>query len=131
MGGTYWEQALHISSHILRLALLRLFADAGMCSGDWLSLVEIGDRWAATGLRAADLRTAVKDMIEAGDLVSSERDGLVGFSLAGWAARSLYQPDGELQTASMDDENTLFNARYRPREGSDPGLRRRHEDDDA
>ena len=122
---------MYISSHILRLALLRLLADAGMCGGDWLGFVEIGDRWRETGLRAADLRTAVDDLVESGDLVGSERDGLLGYSLGGWALRSLYQPDGELQSAAVNDETTLFNARFRPRKGSDQGLRRRLDDEDG
>lgn len=108
--------------------MLRLFAESGACAGDWMSFVEIGDRWTDTGLRAADLRDAVNELVDSGDLVASERDDQLGFSLGGWALRSLYQPDGELQLASLDDETTLFNARYRPRRGSDPGLRRRRED---
>ena len=119
---------VHISSHILRLALLRLFAEAGACAGNWMSFVELGERWVDTGLRTDDLRTAVDDLAESGDLIPSERDSLLGFSLSGWALRSLAQPDGELQQASPEDEATLFNARYRARHGSDPTLRRRLED---
>ena len=119
---------MHISSHILRLGLLRLFAEAGVCAGDWISFVEIGDRWVDTGLRAADLRSAVNDLVESGDLLASERDNLLGYSLGGWALRSLYQPDGELQQASSDDQTILSDARYRARHGSDPGLRRRLDD---
>ncbi|HWY25787.1 MAG TPA: hypothetical protein VNX47_12760 [Nevskia sp.] len=93
-----------------------------------MSFVELGERWVDTGLRTDDLRTAVDDLAESGDLIPSERDSLLGFSLSGWALRSLAQPDGELQQASPEDEATLFNARYRVRDGSNPALRRRLED---
>jgi hypothetical protein len=121
---------MQILSHILRLALLRVLADAGMHAGDWLSFVEIGDYWRDTGLRAADLRKAVNDLVDSGDLVASDRDGLLGYSLGGWARHSLHQPDGELQQASDADKELLLNARFRPRAGTDPGLRRRDEDQD-
>jgi hypothetical protein len=119
---------MHISSHILRLALLRVLSDAGMLADDWKSFVEIGDHWRDTGLRAADLRTAVNELVESGDLVGSERDGLLGYTLGGWARHSLHKPDGELELASAADREMLLNIRFRPRAGTDSGLRRRGED---
>jgi hypothetical protein len=119
---------MHLTSHLLRLALLRVLADVGVQPGDWLSFVEIGDHWHDTGLRAADLREAVNALVESGDLVASERDSLLGYSLGGWARHSLYKPDGELQLASAADLELLLDARFRPRAGTDPGLRRRNDD---
>ena len=119
---------MHVSSHILRLALLRIFAEAGVRAGNCLSFVEIGERWTNSGLRAADLRNATRDLVESGDLISLERNSALVFALSEWAYRALYQPDGELQLTTPDDEATLFNARYRPRSGYDPNLRRRMED---
>lgn len=120
--------SMHISSHILRLALLRLFAEAGARAGDWLSFAELGERWVETGLRTADLRTAVNDMMEAGDLVSSEHEGNPGFALSHGGYRAVMEPNGDLQRASPDDDTTLLNARFRPRRGQDLGLRRRLDD---
>ena len=120
---------MHVSSHILRLALLRVLADAGVQAADWTSFVEIGDHWRDTGLRTADLRAAVQELVESGDLVASEREGLLGYTLGGWARHSLYQPDGELELASAADQQMLLDARFRPRAGIDPGLRRRDEDE--
>jgi hypothetical protein len=119
---------VHISSHILRLALLRVLADAGMLPGDWMSFVRIGEHWRDTGLRATDLRSAVSELQNSGDLVPSERENQLGYSLGGWARHGLNQPDGELQTASTDDQALLLNMRFRLRGGFDPGLRRRNED---
>lgn len=120
---------VHISSHILRLALLRVFAEAGVRQDDCLSFVEIGERWLTTGLRASDLRAAVQDLVESGDLISKEQDNMLVFALSVWAHRGLYQPDGELQLATPEDEAILFDARYRPRIGYVVGLRRRAEDE--
>ncbi len=108
--------------------MLRLFAEAGVHAGDTLTFVEIGERWVQTGLRASDLRNALQNMVESGDIVSTERDHALRFGLSNWAFRSLHAPDGELQTATPEDETELFNARYRPRSGPDAGLRRRAED---
>jgi len=119
---------MHISSHLLRLALLRLYAEAGVRAGDWLSFVELGERWSETGLRATDLRAAVDDMVEGGDLLASEREHMLGFALSASAYRAMMEPGGLLQNTSLDDDTTLLNARFRPRKGMDTGLRRRLED---
>jgi hypothetical protein len=119
---------MHISSHLLRLALLRLYAEAGVRAGDWLSFVELGERWTETGLRATDLRAAVNDMVESGDLIASEHEHLLGFALSRSAYHAMMEPGGPLQSVSLDDDTTLLNARFRPRKGLDTGLRRRFED---
>ena len=67
-------------------------------------------------------------MIDGGDLVRSERDGMLCFALSHGAYLELNRPDGELQTATSEDEATLFDARYRARGGQDANLRRRAED---
>jgi hypothetical protein len=119
---------MHISSHILRLALLRIFADAGSRAGDCLSFAAITKGWADTGLRESDLRAAVRDLVESGDLVRAERDGTPGLALSAGGYHAVSQPDGELQGASIADDTTLFEVRYRARGGADPGLRRRAND---
>ncbi|HZR35005.1 MAG TPA: hypothetical protein VFA75_06485 [Nevskia sp.] len=119
---------MHISSHILRLALLRLYAEAGVRAGDWLSFVELGERWTETGLRATDLRSAVDHMVEGGDLVASEREDQLGFALSAGGYRAMMEPGGPLQNTSLADDTTLLNARFRPHRGLDTGLRRRQDD---
>lgn len=119
---------MHITSHILRLALLRLVAEAGMRSGDSLSFVDLRERWLQTGLRASDLRAVLKEMVEGGDLLRGERDGTLCFVLSEGACRELHRPDGELNSATSEDQATLFEARYRVREGQGENLRRREDD---
>jgi len=120
---------VYITSHILRLALLRLLAEAGMRTGDSLSFVELRERWLQTGLRGSDLRVVLKDMVDSGDLLRGERDGTLCFSLSEGAYRELNRPDGELQTATPEDQETLFEARYRAREGHEANERHRRADD--
>lgn len=119
---------MHISSQTLRLALLRIFADAEARAGDCLPFPEIACSWAATGLRDSDLRVAVHEMLESGDLLSMERHGALGLALSAAAYQWLNRPDGELQAASLSEKAALVNAHYRPRPGVDHGLRRRSED---
>ncbi len=119
---------MYVTSHILRLALLRILAEAGMRAGDSLSFVDLRERWLQTGLRAADLRAVLKEMVDGGDLLRDERDGSLCFTLSAGAYRELNRPDGELQTASSEDETTLFEARYRARSGEGANRKRRAED---
>jgi hypothetical protein len=119
---------MHISSHLLRLALLRVFAEAGVRAGDWLSFSEMGERWRITGLRASDLLAATRDLEESGDLIKMERDRALLFTLSESAHRDLGRHDGELQKVSSEDQSDLFDASYRPRTGHSPSLRRRVED---
>ncbi len=119
---------MHISSHTLRLALLRIFADSGARAGDCLAFPEIACAWAETGLRDSDLRVAVHELLESGDLLSMERHDALGLALTAAAHQGLYRPDGELQLAALEEKAALFNAQYRRRPGPDPGLRRRTED---
>jgi len=108
--------------------MLRLYAEAGVRAGDWLSFVELGERWAETGLRATDLRNAVNDMVESGDLLASEHEHQLGFALSEGGYRAMMEPGGPLQNTSLDDDTILLNARFRPRKGLDTGQRRRVED---
>lgn len=119
---------MHVSSQTLRLALLRIFADAGARAGDWLAFPEVACAWSATGLRDSDLRVAVHEMLESGDLLSLERDNALGLTLSWAQYQRLYRHDGELQLATTEERTNLFNARYRPHRGTDAGLRRRSED---
>ena len=120
---------MHISSHTLRFALLRVFADTGARSGDCLTFPEIACGWAATGLRDSDLRVAVNEMLESGDLVSLQRNGALGLALSATMYQRLYRQQNEdAYLATADERSSLFNARYRPQRRADPGLRRRSED---
>lgn len=119
---------MHISPQILRLALLRLFAEASADAGDKLSFGRISALWPQTGLRTADLRDAVRELLDSGDLVGSGGDEALSLSLSPAAARGLREPYGELQLASFEDEATLFMARHRERGGEAAGLQRRAQD---
>jgi len=119
---------MQISSQTLRLALLKLFAEAGAQAADGLAFLEMARSWSATGLRDSDLRVAVHELLESGDLTSEERDDTLCFALSAAARDKLMRPDGELQLANFETEAALFLARYRDRSGYDPMLRRRTED---
>jgi hypothetical protein len=122
---------MHITSHHLRLALLRLVAEAGMRAGDRLSFAQLCERWLETGLRASDLRAVLHDMVEGGDLLRDEHDGTLSFVLSQCAYRELHRPDGELNRASPADDALLFEVRYRARQGRGENLMRREGDQAA
>lgn len=119
---------MYITSHTLRLALLRILAEAGMRAGDSLSLVTLRERWLQTGLRASDLPAVLQDMVDGGDLLRSERDDGLRYALSACAYGELHRPDGELSRATAEDLATLFEARYRGRGGEDENLKRREAD---
>jgi len=118
----------HITSHILRLALLRIFADADIGAGDRLDFTQISARWPQTGLRNSDLRDAVRELLDSGDLVGSGHSETLSLALSPAARRGLAEPYGELHMASFDDEATLFMARHRHRDERAPQQRQRAED---
>lgn len=108
---------MHISPKVLRLSLLRLFAEAAVGPDGALSFAEVSMRWPQTGLRGSDLRDAVRELLDSGDLqASGEDDGLhLHLNLSPEALRGLREPYGELHLATFDDEATLFMARHRMR----------------
>ena len=119
---------MHISSHILRLALLRIFADAGVGAGDSLSFPQISRRWPHTGLRDSDLRDAVRELLDSGELVGSGQDETLNLTLSPEALRTLREPYGVLRLATFEDEATLFMAKHRYPSGRAPEQRQRMTD---
>lgn len=116
---------MHISSQILRLALLRIFTEAGVSAGTSLSITQLSARWPETGLRTADLRDAVRELMDSGDLIGAGRSETLTLSLSPQGLRGLREPFGEMQTASFEEEATLFMAKHRGRGGSAPSQERR------
>lgn len=108
---------MHISPKVLRLSLLRLFAEAAVGPDGCLSFAEISMRWPQTGLRGSDLRDAVRELVDSGDLRATGQDDGLRLSLSPEALRGLREPYGELHLASFEEEATLFMARHRPRQG--------------
>jgi hypothetical protein len=119
---------MQISPRILRLSLLRLFADAGAGVSGALSFAELSARWPQTGLRDSDLRDAVRELVDSGDLVASGEGEGLSLALGAAALRSLREPYGELQLASFEDEATMFIARNRKRPGAPAEPARRSAD---
>ncbi len=72
---------MYVSSHTLRQALLRIFTEAVANPGESLSFSEIARTWSRTGLRDLDLRIAVRELVESGDLHPLQRNGTLGFTL--------------------------------------------------
>ena len=119
---------MHISPKVLRLSLLRLFAEAAVGPEGCLSFAEVNMRWPHTGLRDSDLRDAVRELVDSGDLLASGEDDGLHLSLSPLALRGLREPYGELHLATFEDEATLFMARHRPRPGQPGEAARRRAD---
>jgi hypothetical protein len=122
---------MHISSHTLRSALLRIFADAGARAREGLSFTEIARDWGRTGLRDSDLRAAIHELMEGGELLSLERDGALSFALAGgagWMPDFGYGPEPGLQPAAIGDEARTVAAWRQSGLLADAVLRYRRED---
>jgi hypothetical protein len=119
---------MHISPKVLRLSLLRLFADAAVGPEGCLSFAEVSMRWPQTGLRGDDLRDAVRELLDSGDLLASGEDDGLHLSLSPEALRGLREPYGELHLATFEDEAALFMARHRVRGNVPPDPLRRARD---
>ena len=105
---------MYVPSHTLRLALLRVFTEAGERAGDGLSFPEMVRSWARTGLRDYDLRVAVRELLESGDLRSMQRNGVLGFALSTAVQHGQHRPDGKMQFGMAPGEPALSNAHYQP-----------------
>lgn len=113
---------MQISPQILRLALLRVFAEA---ESERLEFAQVSSLWPRTGLRQSDLRDAVRELLDSGDLLGSGADDTLQLALSPQGLGALREPYGELQVASFDDEAALFMARHRERAAQMEGMRRR------
>ncbi|HZR34995.1 MAG TPA: hypothetical protein VFA75_06435 [Nevskia sp.] len=119
---------MHISPQILRLALLRLFADASLSPGDRMDFTRLSALWPQTGLRTSDLRDAVRELLDSGELVGSGEGETLTLSLSPAGRCALSEPYGEVQMASFDDEATLFMAQHRHKAPRPPEERQRAAD---
>jgi hypothetical protein len=96
---------MQIASTTLRLALLKVFVDAGAKPGSWLAYPDIDTAWRRTGLRGDDLRDAVHQMLEGGELLAAQRGGVLSLALSGELVRGLgQQPGVELRLATLDED---------------------------
>lgn len=118
---------MFVDSRTLRLALLKIFTQS-RTPGAWRSYSEVADAWRHTGLRGSDLRDAVHEMMEGGELLSSERDGALSLTLSPVLLQSLMQPEACLRLGTLDEEITLLDALFRGSPGPDMGIRRRTAD---
>lgn len=101
---------------------------SGVSAGNWLRYSDVAAAWQRTGLRGADLRDAVHELLEAGALLASSRDGVLSLSLSDSVYARLRGAEADLQLATVEDEATLLETMLRGSAGSDPGLRRRAND---
>jgi hypothetical protein len=95
---------MQIASSTLRLALLKVFIDAGARPGSWLAYPDVDSAWRRTGLRGDDLRDAVHQMLEGGELLAGHRDGVLSLALSGELVRGLAQAGTELRLATLDED---------------------------
>lgn len=98
---------MYVSSHTLRLELLRIFAGAGSRAREGLGFTEIARQWAYTGLRDSDLRAAIHELMEGGELLSRQHDGVLSFALRNGAGLEpvAYGQELALQHATADGED--------------------------
>jgi hypothetical protein len=95
---------MQIASATLRTALLRVFGDAGARAGAWLAYHEVAAAWRGTGLRGDDLRDAVHQMLEGGELLAADRGGVLSLALGNGLLESLARPGAELRLATLDED---------------------------
>lgn len=117
---------MYVSSHTLKFELLRIFAGAGLRARDGLGFAEIARQWARTGLRDSDLRAAIHELMESGELLSLRRDGVLSFALR--TAAGLDQSEPALQRATADADTAGFRAWQQTGLLADAILRYRRED---
>jgi hypothetical protein len=106
---------MHIPSDTLRRALLRVFAGCGADAGQRLAFAEIERGWRGTGFRGSDLRDAVHEMLERGELRCAQEQEVLGFALAPTAAAGLARV--------AQDDPLLLRAGMRARNGAAWGRR--------
>jgi GH24 family phage-related lysozyme (muramidase) len=121
---------MYVSSPTLRVELLRIFAGAGARARDGLGFTEIARLWARTGLRDSDLRAAIHELMEGGELLSQQRDGALSFALRLGAGLDLAEPTLEpaLQRAAAETETSAFRRWQQAGLLADAALRYRRED---
>jgi hypothetical protein len=122
---------MQIDSGTLRLALTKVLVEGGALTGRWLRYSEVAAAWQRTGLRGADLRDAVHEMIESRDLAAADREGALSLALDPGLRRSLSQFDAELTLVAVQDDGALRKAALRGLPDLDAGLRRRYHDRDG
>ncbi|MDE0854332.1 MAG: hypothetical protein OSA97_07910 [Nevskia sp.] len=90
---------MYTPSTTLRLALLRVFAEAGARSGDSLGFPAILRGWARTGMDDHELRVAVRELLESGELRGTQHDGVLAFALDTSTSHGPQRPHGGLRLA--------------------------------
>jgi hypothetical protein len=96
---------MQVAISTLRPALLKAFMDSGARGGSWLAYSELATAWQRSGLRADDLRDAVHQMLEGGELLTSDRGGVLSLALGSGVLESLAHPGLELRLATLQDED--------------------------
>lgn len=119
---------MQIDPSTLRLALLKIFMNASLPVTAWRAYGEIARDWQSTGLRGSDLRDAVHQMMEGGELLSSDLNGVLSLALAAGMEQALTRPKAYLNLGSQRDEDALLGVLTREGGSYDPGLRRRVDD---
>jgi hypothetical protein len=112
---------MEISPKALRLALLRLYQEAGLAADQPLSAGGLGVAWKQTGLRSADLEQAIQALLARGELRGNSHEGYA-ITSAGQASFAGLETD--LEQGSLKDEAALIEARFRKAEHNPtPGKR--------
>ena len=79
--------------------------ESGARAGSWLAYRDIAAAWQRSGLRGDDLRDAVHQMLEGGELLAADRDGALSLALGHGVLESLGPPGLGLQLATLQDED--------------------------
>jgi hypothetical protein len=118
-----------IDSGTRRLALLKIFMNSALPVTTWRAFSEVAWDWKSTGLRGSDLRDAVHEMMEGGELLTADRNGVLSLALTAAMEQTLTRPKAYLNLGSQQDEDALLGVLSRDSRGPDEGLRRRSADD--
>jgi hypothetical protein len=94
---------MQLAFSTLRPALLKVFMESGARAGGWLAYHEVAAAWQRGGLRGDDLRDAVHQMLEGGELLASDRDGVLSLALGRGALDGTAQPGLRLALLGEDD----------------------------
>ena len=79
--------------------------ESGARAGGWLAYSEIAAAWQRGGLRGDDLRDAVHQMLEGGELLAADRDGVLSLALGSGALDGLMPPGPGLRLVTLRDED--------------------------
>lgn len=119
---------MFVSSSTLRLALCRILDEWVAAPGAVLRYTDLELAWLHTGLRTSDLRDAVRELVERGEMLTTHQGDALAFTLTAVGCQSLAAVGKNGKPPRVRDALTLLRARYRKREAVPAAYHRRADD---